>query len=252
MALLGCPKSPYRLDRLLNSLSKSLDETYERVLQNVDTDYKDDANRIFTTLCCVTRPLEASEVVDALAIELVHNPRLDVTRRFEDGADELQRLCPGFTEVYFDVQYGSPSTPIIQLAHFSVQEYLESEGIVRPEIALFAVKMQKTHALVTSVYFTLFLDPNMPAWEPDTDREDIRRQAISVSTLVPYAGAYWPRHFRASQEYQNVGRQVMQLLQATNRAFKAPIMLTQLYNKQISTSQYSDFDRLKGTPLHYA
>lgn len=90
VALLGCPESQYRPDKLLNSLPWSLDEIYERMLQNIDADDEEDSKRMFTMLCCPPRPLKVAEVVDSLAIEPVHNPGLD-------GADGLRRFCSAFT-----------------------------------------------------------------------------------------------------------------------------------------------------------
>lgn len=125
------------------------------------------------------------------------------------------------------------------------------------ETALFAVNRQKAHALMASVCLTLLLDPQMPAWTPDADENDIRVQTEGLSPLVAYAGVYWPRHYRESQEDRNVRRLVMQLLQAENRALPTSIMLTEEAREcaqMTSTSRWGRyyFDYLKVTPLYYA
>ena len=56
------------LRKALKSLPKTLDETYARILQNIDEEYSQDAFRILQWLVYSARPLRIEEVVEVVAI----------------------------------------------------------------------------------------------------------------------------------------------------------------------------------------
>jgi hypothetical protein len=58
-----------RLRAALASLSQTLDETYARVLRNINPEYQSDALKILQWLVYSARPLRLEEVVDVLATE---------------------------------------------------------------------------------------------------------------------------------------------------------------------------------------
>ncbi|CAI6098975.1 unnamed protein product, partial [Clonostachys chloroleuca] len=80
-ALESCPKSKRHLDRLLTSLPRSLDETYERMFLNIDEEYVEDARRVLSLVACAKRPLTVPEVIEALAVELGDAPTLNADGR---------------------------------------------------------------------------------------------------------------------------------------------------------------------------
>ncbi|KAF5516105.1 Ankyrin repeat and KH domain-containing protein 1 [Colletotrichum siamense] len=103
-ALASCPVSPHNLSKLLESLPKTLDETYERMLL-------------------------VPEVIECAAIELDPEPALNPDRRLEN-AKAIEEACPGLVEIYTAPFKTSDSRTYVRIAHFSVQEYLESERIL--------------------------------------------------------------------------------------------------------------------------
>jgi hypothetical protein len=94
-SLKSCPRSEYHLKRLLTSLPQSLDETYKRMLLNIDSTVMEDARRVLMWLCFTKRPLTIRELIDGIAIELGDDAGLDRDRRLCDKNDILQ-ICPGF------------------------------------------------------------------------------------------------------------------------------------------------------------
>ncbi|KAL8991075.1 MAG: hypothetical protein Q9169_007954, partial [Polycauliona sp. 2 TL-2023] len=58
------------LNKVLGSLPESLDETYERMLCNIDGYLAEDARRILTLLCFASRPLKVEELIDGVAVEI--------------------------------------------------------------------------------------------------------------------------------------------------------------------------------------
>ncbi|KEZ43579.1 hypothetical protein SAPIO_CDS4505 [Scedosporium apiospermum] len=132
-ALENCPQSDDELDELLDSLPDSLDETYERILLNINPRSVKYVQPMLTLLCYAKRPLTVPELRDAIAVDLSEPPQFKPGRRLKT-VDAIRRICPEFIEV--DEQPdGEP--PTVRIAHFSVQEYLES-GRLSSEIAKFS------------------------------------------------------------------------------------------------------------------
>ncbi len=93
-------------------------------------------------LCFAARPLTVLELIDGVAVE-INSARLDSKRRLRD-ADDLLEICPGLIDIDLSANnnnmtgiYGRFERPtqIVRIAHFSVQEYLESERIQRQKTA---------------------------------------------------------------------------------------------------------------------
>ena len=145
--------SKRQLDKALVSLPQGLDETYKRMLLNIDEVSVQDAKRILTLLCCAKRPLTVAELIDATAVELEDEPRLNPDGRLL-GEDAIRAVCPGLVE--FDVRRDEDTT--VRIAHFSVQEYLESERIPA-DAAKFGVTRLEANAEIASICLTYLLEP---------------------------------------------------------------------------------------------
>ncbi|EXF79023.1 hypothetical protein CFIO01_05783 [Colletotrichum fioriniae PJ7] len=184
-ALETCPKSKQALDRRLQSLPPTLDETYKRMLENVpDKDY---AKQMLTILCCASRPLTVPELINALAIEIGATSFLNPDRQLPD-ADALQEICPGFTEVTMEPH---SEVAIIRIAHFSVQEYLESSRILLPEgYACFSVHRSCGDLLLASMCLTLLLESDLQMFG--------RKRAVEKYPFAEYAAQEWVNHWRKS------------------------------------------------------
>ncbi|RMD44734.1 hypothetical protein DV735_g414, partial [Chaetothyriales sp. CBS 134920] len=143
------------LEECLRSLPQSLDETYERMLVSIDENLVKDARRILTLLCFSSRPLTVQELIDGIAVDLDEPAGLKIRRRLQ-SVDDIHDICPGLIDVsilaederYFDSNCDSlmdesdrdsfmnESTRTVRIAHFSVQEYLQSDRVKLPVFAL--------------------------------------------------------------------------------------------------------------------
>src|SRR5271155_3781280 len=97
-----CPRSEYHLEKLLTSLPQSLDETYQRMLSNIDAASIEYAKRILMWLCFAKRPMTVREVIDRVVVELGDSPKVNLKRRLQDENDILQ-ICPGFIDIDIDI-----------------------------------------------------------------------------------------------------------------------------------------------------
>jgi ankyrin repeat domain-containing protein 50 len=88
-------------------------------------------------LCYSRRPLTILELIDAVAVELGDNPRLNPDGRFlEQEGDSTYSKCPSPIEVYTDHRMEDTA----RIAHSSVQEYLESKRIRQQGLANFGLR----------------------------------------------------------------------------------------------------------------
>ena len=89
---------PAALRKALASLPKTLDDTYERILCNIDQDHAEDALKVLQWLAFSTRPLGIQEVAEATAITLNDSPLFDPDDRLRDHTDILA-ICSSLITV---------------------------------------------------------------------------------------------------------------------------------------------------------
>lgn len=129
------------LDKCLRSLPRDLDETYERMLCSIDEEYIEEARLMLTLLCVSNRPLTVKELVGALAID-PSKSRLDREGRSFSQDDPID-ICLGLIEVAVGEDLRGKPTTIARIAHFSVQEYLESDRIPQQGAAKFTIQNEQ-------------------------------------------------------------------------------------------------------------
>ena len=198
-SLKTCPRSEDYLERLLTSLPDSLDETYERMLCNIDRASVDYARRILTWLCFAKRPLTVKEVIDGIAIDLGNHPKFEPKRRLEDEYDILQ-ICPGFLSINDNANYVSVGRAedngvvcTLSIAHYSVQEYLESDRIREQKAAIFSMQFAVSNAELAQMCLTYLL-------HPDIANEELSRVTLQEYPLSEYAAKHWVEHYKGAEE----------------------------------------------------
>ena len=72
---LGKCRSPYELRKALQSLPKTLDDTYARILLNIDREDYQNALRILQWLAYSARPLQIEEITEVITVDIEGNPR---------------------------------------------------------------------------------------------------------------------------------------------------------------------------------
>ncbi len=193
-SLQSCPCSEDHLDRLLGSLPQSLDETYERMLCNIDHGLIEDARRILALLCFAPRPLTVRELIDGIAVEIYHSPRLNRKRRLQDSND-IREICLGFIDIGLgadptdETYYEKELTSIVRIAHFSVQEYLESDRIRHQKARKFSLTSGIEHAEIAQICLIYLLDPALSSSE-------LNETVLKEYPLAQFAATYWYHHYK--------------------------------------------------------
>ena len=119
-SLARCPHEA-AIEKTLMSLPRNLEDTYQRMIQNIPADRKNDAIRLLQFLVHSERPLSLAEAKEVIATQIEDEPRgFDVKRRLFHETDVLL-YCPGLVAVVHSTDKE------LHLAHFSVKEYLLGE-----------------------------------------------------------------------------------------------------------------------------
>lgn len=198
------------LRKTLGSLPKTLDETYERILLNIPDEYSDYAIRILHWLTHSLRPLSLDELSEIVAVNLQGEPWFDPDAVFPEQ-DDLLAVCsnlvtlesPGDREV---------KSPVVRLAHFSVQEYLISERMKHLPARKYAVTYLAANETIaaTCVAYLLQFD----------EQEILSPDLLEARPIVKYAAIFWTQHARIiDRELGSVRSLGLRLLRADSKAY---------------------------------
>jgi hypothetical protein len=181
-------KRPKIVREVLETLPKTLDETYERILLRLSTETEDNLVQLRRTLAFVTfakRPMTVAELAQAVVVE-IRGKRLDDDAAFYDPKDLLS-LCRPLIDV-------SPSTGLLGFVHYSVQEFLLSKRLSNAQgaVRMFALDAESCHMEIaqlclTFVGFDDFADGPCQTFEEFQDRKE-------KYPFLDYAAGHWPYH----------------------------------------------------------
>lgn len=165
--------------RALNMLPPTLDETYERILLNIDREVWQKARTALQWLIFSARPLRLQDIAEAVVIDPGSDSFLPEDRMFEPH---------DIVGIYRSLISISDDTSEVRLAHYSVQEYLVSERIRYRPASFFAVIGVSAEVLIAEVCLTYILLFD----KPDSLSED----SLSEWPLLDYASRHWFYHAR--------------------------------------------------------
>jgi hypothetical protein len=92
---------PGSIRRALNELPRTLDQTYERILEGIEEEKWEYAVRLFQCLAVARRPLKVNELAEVLAVELEAGgmPKLNVDLRPRDADEAVLSACSTLVEI---------------------------------------------------------------------------------------------------------------------------------------------------------
>lgn len=191
-------------------------------------------------LCYAIRPLKLAELTDAVAVDPGSGLHLYSKRKLPD-VESILALCPGFIELkippkgYLFRQFRIDDEPTIHIAHFSVQEYLESTRILEhPDLRPFAMDREEAHMHIFKACLMFLLESSSTEYP-----------------ILTYASTYWPHHLKEVREPAHFEHQVMPLFRHKNDLFSKWVKfcdVTALPNPPRGLRYY----RIGDIPLAYA
>lgn len=219
------------LRKALISLPETLDETYARTLKNIGHEYRDDAIRLLQFMCFSERPLTVEEAIDAIAVNLADEAYFDPSERMPIPR-EIARLCSSLVSL-------NP-TGKIQLAHFSVREYLVSERVepsFRTQLAEIEARASITRVCLAYMnHFGTFYTA----------------QEICASfPLASYAAVTWMKHARYAESLPHILQTIKDFILVQLQAYRHWLTLIEPDEPWWDVPPHPRFRRTR-TKLYYA
>ncbi|KAE9366849.1 ankyrin [Stipitochalara longipes BDJ] len=209
----------------LNSLPETLQETYERMLFQIDRQHRSLASAMLTWLTFSLRPLTIRELVEAIALSS-HLGESELGFEYDEyrlsDPNDIALICPGLiqvrkpfencnsSEAYGSLEnrslnvyhYGSEHEATgysdldeVSLAHFSVKEYLTSSYL--PELLSngYHLKEADSHVLIAYAclrYLLIHLN----------EEKCSLTSLNSTYPLAQYAARFWINHTKIADEFK--------------------------------------------------
>ena len=166
-------------------------------------------------LCFARRPLTVHELIDGLAVEIDNEPTgLNPKRRLQ-GSNGIRDICEAFIDINLGLRSSNARehetlTETVRIAHFSVQEYLESERIQQSKAAKFSLYKARGHAEITQICLAYLLEPGLSQPEHNLS-------IFKDYPLAHYAAMHWDYHFKNTADpFSSVDPFILRLFQCQN------------------------------------
>ena len=160
-----------------------MDETYERILLEIDEEKQVYANRLFQCLAMSIRPLRVEELAEIFAVlpNAESTPEFDISWRPDDPEEFIISACSTLVTMV-----NTRDGTIVQFSHFSVKEYLTSDRIAHSApISHFRVLPKQAHTLLARACLGVLLQLDYSI-----------DKTIKNFPLARYAAQHWVDHAR--------------------------------------------------------
>jgi ankyrin repeat protein len=187
----------------LKSLPKTLDDTYARILINIDDEDQHEARRTLLWLAFSERPLLIKEVAEAAVVDPQLNPPFDPNERLRDPCNDIIEILGSLVTISLkgvssnssdddsDDEPGYLPGRELRLAHFSVKEYLVSKRIHDGEASRFgATDIFANHFIMQSCLLYIF-------HYGESDSKTTSTKDLEYFPLLQYACQFWYTHARS-------------------------------------------------------
>jgi ankyrin repeat protein len=212
---------PPSIRRILRELPKTLDETYERMLMEIDEEKQPYASRLFQCLTISIRPLRVEELAEVFAIlpSAESTSGFNVGWRPEDPEVFILSACSTLVSIvtifdddddyddndgsdYDDSDYDDNDDDdvrgkkVVQFSHFSVREYLTSSRIANSApVSHFHILPKPAHTLLARACLGVLLQLDY----------SIDKTRIRNFPLASYAAEHWLDH----AQFEDVSSEVL-------------------------------------------
>src|SRR6266702_3108843 len=236
------------LRRQLNELPKSLDETYERVLKEIEsTNQGRHARRLLQCLVVAMRPLRVEELAEVLAFDLDavegEIPMFHAEWRWEDQEQAVLSACSSLVAIV-----NGDNSRVIQFSHFSVKEYLTSDRLTTAsgDVSPYHIVLEPAHLILAQACFGVLLNLDNHV-NKECDESGSKRSDKDIP-LLKYAAEHWASHAQVGN-VSSCLKYAMETLFDLNKPYF--LAWTQIRDIEPDTPGYG-WKRLQPTPLYYA
>ena len=238
---------PPSVRHMLEELPESLDETYERVLREINKANRAHAHRLLQCLTVAVRPLRVTELAEVLAVDFgtassSGTRKLKTDWRWEEQEQAVLWTCSSLIAVVNE--YG---TQVVQFSHFSVKEFLTSPRLVASssDVSRFQILPEPAHTIMATACLGTLL------------RLDYRVNKYNVKDRFPlaqYAAEHWVTHAKFEDVSSHIRDEMKFLFDPDTLYFSAWIRIYDIDVVPNSTSTFGYFSIKvsNAAPLYHA
>ena len=233
---------PPSVRRILEELPETLDETYERVLREINKANREHAYRLLQCLTIALRPLRVEELAEVLAIDFnapAHGgiPQLNPNWRWTDHHQAVLSTCSSLISIAED-----GNSQVVQFSHFSVKEFLTADRLANStgDVSRYHITLEPAHTILAQACLGVLLRLD----------DYVDRRNSSGIPLVKYAA----RHLFDHAGFENVPSRMRDAMRYFFDADKPHwTAWTQIQEIDVTWERFTPDGRVNGAfPLYYA
>jgi ankyrin repeat protein len=201
---------PPSVRHILEELPETLDETYDRILRDINKANRDHAHRLLQCLIAAVRPLRVAELADVLAVDFGTGAcggvsKLNPDWRWDDQQQAVLSTCSSLISIVDENEF-----QVVQFSHFSVKEYLTSSRLAdsNANVSRYHILLEPAHTILAKACLGVLLRLGRRSW----------RNPESYSPLTQYAARHWVDHAKFEQVSSHV-REAMEDLFDLDKPF---------------------------------
>ena len=173
---------------ILEELPETLDETYERVLREINKANRAHAFRLLQCLTVAIRPLRVKELAEVLAIDFDAPaqggiPELNPNWRWADQHQAVLSTCSSLIAIVHDGDF-----EVVQFSHYSVKEFLTSDRLARSsvDVSRYHILLEPAHTILAQACLGVLVRLD----------DGVHKLIARDIPLVRYATQHWFDHAR--------------------------------------------------------
>jgi Ankyrin repeats (3 copies) len=227
---------------ILEELPETLDETYERVLRDINKANRHHAYRLLHCLTVAIRPLRVDELAEVLAIDFDGALRGGIPRSNPDWrwADQHQAVLSTCSSLITIVNNGD--SQVVQFSHFSVKEFLTSDRLAcsTKDVSRYHIALTLAHTILAQACLGVLLRLD----------DSVNEHSAKDVPLAEYAAQHWVDHAQSEGVLSSIQDTMKYFFDADTPHWAAWL---RVYNIDVTWPQFSPGDAVEGaSPLYYA
>ena len=233
---------PPSVARILEELPETLDETYERVLREINKANREHARRLLQCLTVALRPLRVEELAEVLAIDFDAPaqggiPQLNPKWRWADQHQAVLSTCSSLIAIVDD-----GLSKVVQFSHFSVKEYLTSDRLAHSsgDVSRYHIVLEPAHTILAQACLGVLLRLD----------DHANKDNVYDTPLVEYAARHWVDHGRFERVSSHI-RDALEYFFDADKPHWTPWCRVQAIDEE--WSEFTPREQLnEAFPLYYA